>query len=85
MSVFNGMTTNKTMRLYNPCIVLLMRPFTINVLFLDEIKKLLEFLPTGKYSNIFNGTFARCILGFDIDYKTGELLGCLLTDSCNCT
>ncbi len=51
-----------------------MRPFTINVLFLDEIKKLLEFLPAGEYLNIFNGTFARCILGFDIDFKTGELL-----------
>jgi hypothetical protein len=46
-----------------------------NVLFLDEIKKILEFLPTGEYCNIFNGKFTRCLLGLDIDYGTGELKG----------
>ena len=43
------------------------------MLFLDEIKKILEFLPNGDYCNIFNGKFARCLLGLDIDSKTGEL------------
>jgi hypothetical protein len=42
------------------------------LLFLDEIKTILKFLPDGDYQTIFNGTFAKCILGLDIEIKSGD-------------
>ncbi|CAB4022168.1 Hypothetical predicted protein [Paramuricea clavata] len=36
----------------------------------DEIKTILRFLPDGDYQTIFNGTFAKCILGLDIEIKS---------------
>ena len=42
------------------------------LLFLDEIKTILRFLPDGDYQTIFNGTFAKCILGLDIEIKSGD-------------